>query len=136
MTVHNSTINAYSPTRDRIAKGIMILAAAAAFYAMIASIGTAISAGPDTMQVEWWRAFGFMLFTSLFLMLAFWPRRYPGLWEVIILNKAALTIAEILLIQRNAADAFSTAVADGILVLFLIAAYLLSRGYESWRRTT
>ena len=121
-------------TRDRIAMGIMILAALGAFYSMVTGVGVAIDAGLDTQQVEWWRVFGFLMFTGIFVMLAIGPRRYPGLWELVILDKAALTIAEVLLIGKNAADAMNTAVADGILVVLLVAAYLLSRGYASWRR--
>jgi hypothetical protein len=39
---------------------------------------------------------------------------------------------EIVLIGKGAADARSSALADGILTVLLVAAYLLSRGYASW----
>jgi hypothetical protein len=68
------------------------------------------------------------MFTGIFVLLAFWPRRYPGLWELVILNKAALTIVEALLIRNNATNALSAAVADGILTIVLIAAYILRLG--------
>jgi hypothetical protein len=47
-------------------------------------------------------------------------------------DKAALTVVEIVLIGKGAAAAQSSALADGILTVLLVAAYLLSRGYASW----
>lgn len=122
-----------SLTRDRISTGLMLLAALGAAYAFVTAIGVASAAGPATQQVEWWRALGFSMFTAIFILLAFWPRRYPFLWELVILNKAALTVVEVLLINNNAENAASTATADGILVAVIIAAYLFSRGYQSWK---
>jgi hypothetical protein len=119
---------------DRIAVGLMLLAAAGAAYAFVTSIGVAVAAGPATQQVEWWRTFGYLMFTGVFVLLAFGPRRYPGLWELVILDKIALTITEVLLTRDQVANAASSALADGILVVILIAAYLLGRGYSSWKR--
>ena len=123
-----------SPVRDRIAGILMLIAALGALLAFISSIGTAAAAGLDTQQVEWWRVFGFLLFMVLFVFLALWPRRYPGLWELIILDKAALTVVEFILAGHQAANAFSAAVIDAVLTVFILAAYLLSKGYTSWRR--
>jgi cell division protein FtsW (lipid II flippase) len=133
MTNPNRIKEENSRTRDTIAMVLMLLAALGALYSFITAVGTASSAGPDTQQVEWWRALGFLMFASLFALLAFWPRRYPYLWEILILNKAALTIVMVLLAQNNAANAGTAAVADGILTIILLAAYLLSKGYLSWR---
>jgi hypothetical protein len=134
---HMSTIarvkKVHSATQDRIAMGLMLLAALGAFYALVTSIGAAAGAGPETQQVEWWRVLGFAMYTGIFILLAFWPRRYPFLWELVILNKAALTLVEVLLIGNNALNAASTAAADAVLTIILIAAYLLSKGYTSWR---
>jgi cell division protein FtsW (lipid II flippase) len=123
-------------TRDKIAMVLMLVAALGALFSFITAVGTASSAGPDTQQVEWWRALGYLFFAFLFTLLAFWPRRYPFLWEIIILNKAVLTIVMIMLIQNNAANAATAAVADGILTIILLAAYLLGKGYLSWRGST
>jgi hypothetical protein len=133
MSESKKTAEEKSPTRDWMATILMLVAALGALYALITSIGVAAASGPDTQQVEWWRVFGFLMFTGLFVLLAFWPRRYPGLWELLILDKAALTVVEAVLIKNNAADAVTTAEADGILTVILLAAYLLSRGYRSWR---
>jgi hypothetical protein len=125
MSARRTEVKTPSSTQDRIATGLLLLAALGACYACIAAIGAATAASPATQQVEWWRVFGLLMFTGIFVLLAFWPRRYPGLWELVILNKAALTIVEALLIRNNATNAMSAAVADGILTVVLIVAYIL-----------
>lgn len=123
-----------APTlRDRIATVLMLVSALGALYAFITAIGAVQTAGPATQQVESWRMFGFLMFAGVFILLGVWPRRLPGLWELTIANKVGLTIAEALLIRNNAAGAQFTAISDGILSAFLVAAYLLSRGYTAWR---
>ncbi len=123
-----------APTlRDRIATVLMLVSALGALYAFITAIGAVQTAGPATQQVETWRMFGFLMFAGVFILLGVWPRRLPGLWELTIANKVGLTIAEALLIRNNAAGAQFTAISDGILSAFLVAAYLLSRGYTAWR---
>jgi hypothetical protein len=128
-----TTPEADTSSRDRIAKILMLVAAAAALYAFVTGISVATGSGPATQQVEWWRVLGYLMFVGIFILLALWPRRYPGLWELVIADKAALTVVEVILINNNAANAAATAAADGILTVILIAAYLLSRGYSSWR---
>lgn len=121
-------------TRDRIAAGLMLLVAVGALYGFVTSIGLVVAAGPATQQVEAWRMMGFLMFAGIFVLLALWPRRYPYLWELLIVNKAALTVVEALLIPLHAADAQTTAIVDAIVTVLIIAAYILSRGYTSWTR--
>ncbi len=120
--------------RNRIATALMILAILAALYAAVTAVGVALSTGPDTKQVEWWRAVGFMMFTGVFILLALNPRKYPGLWELTIVNKLLLTVIEVSLITENAANAQFSAMADGVLTVILVVAYVLSQGYRSWKR--
>jgi hypothetical protein len=130
----NPTAARAAPTiRDRIATVLMLVSALGALYAFITSIGAVQTASPATQQVETWRLFGFLMFAGVFVLLGIWPRRLPGLWELTIANKVGLTIAEALLIGHNAVGAQFTALSDGILSVFLVAAYLLSRGYTTWR---
>jgi hypothetical protein len=130
----NPTDARVAPTiRDRIATVLMLVSALGALYAFITAIGAVQTAGPATQQVETWRMFGFLMFAGVFILLGVWPRRLPGLWELTIVNKVGLTVAEAFLIGNNAAGAQFTAISDGILSAFLVAAYLLSRGYSAWR---
>ena len=118
--------------RDRVAMALMLLCALGALYAFAVSVGDVLSAGPSTQQVEIWRTFGFAFFSAVFVLLALWPRWYPGLWEVAIANKAALTVMEVALIANGVANAQSSAIADGALTVVLIAGYVLARGWTSW----
>lgn len=122
-----------SRIRDQIATGLMLVCALAAGYAFVTAIPAAQEAGPEVQQVETWRVFGYAFFACVFILLAVWPRRYPGLWEVLIINKAALTIAQWVLSGQGAEGAALGAISDLVLTVLLIAAYLLSRGYVSWR---
>jgi hypothetical protein len=110
----------------------MLVSALGALYAFFTAIGAVQTAGPATRQVETWRMFGFLMFAGVFVLLGVWPRRLPGLWELTIANKVGLTIAEVALIGNQAVGAQFTAISDGVLSVFLIGAYLLSRGYTAW----
>lgn len=124
---------ASSTIRDRLALTLMIVSAGGAGVAALTSIGDVAAAGPATQQVEAWRLWGFVMFAGVFALLAVGPRRYPGLWELAIADKAALTVTEALLVGRHAANAPSSAIIDGVLTIVLLASYLLSRGYAGWR---
>jgi len=110
----------------------MLLAALGAVYAAVASIGEVTSAGAATQQVYVWRMVSFTMFAAVFALLGIWPRRYPYLWEITIINKIALTFVELILINQ-ASHAVANGVVDGILSVLLIAAYLLTRGYQATR---
>jgi hypothetical protein len=58
------------------------------------------------------------------VLLARRPRAYPGVWELAILNKVALTITALF-----TGDGTVLA-ADGVLSALLVAAYVLARGWS------
>src|SRR3989442_12763646 len=118
--------------RDRIALVLMLLGALGAVYAAVASIGEVTSAGAATQQVYAWRMVSFTMFAAVFALLGIWPRRYPYLWEINIIHKIALTLVSLILINQ-ASHAVPNGVVDGILSVLLIAAYLLTRGYQATR---
>lgn len=112
----------------------MIIVALGALYAFVTSISVALSANLETQQVEWWRVFGFLFFSVLFLLLGLRPRSYPGIWELVILDKLILTVTEYILAVHNATNAYSAMGADAILVVFILISYFLSKGYLNWYR--
>lgn len=113
---------------------LMLLAAFGALLSFIGAIDTVSSAGPDTQVVESWRMWGFLVFAGLFALLALHPRRYPGVWELVILHKTATATIAAALITSGASDALTVAVVDGTLTVVTIAAYFLSRGFAGWTR--
>lgn len=119
------------PWRQQLATAILILAAFGAIYAFISAVSSVWSAGPETLVVESWRLFGFLVFAGLFLLLAYRPNQYPGVWELVIFHKAAIAIF-LVVAGSDATDGTATAVTDGVLAIALIIAYLLVEGYRNW----
>jgi len=123
-----------APWRDRVATGLMLLAAIGAFISLLTSISSVATASPATQVVEIWRLYGFVVFTGLYVLLAFWPRRYPGIWELAILDKAALGITGLVLLGRGVPDAQTILIFDGSVAAITFVAYLLAKGYAGWSR--
>jgi hypothetical protein len=109
----------------------MGLAAVGALAAAATSIQVVRDASPATLVVEIWRLAGFVLFSGLFALLAYRPLHYAGVWELVFVNKLALTIVA-LAYASDADGAGGVALVDGILTGVLLAAYLLSRGWRAW----
>lgn len=118
--------------KDRIAKILLLLCAFGALASFFLNIENVTTADFDTKVVEIWRLFGFLVFTGLFVLLALYPRRYAGIWELVIFHKAAVAIAIPLLIQKTTLDIESIAITDGVLAIIVVVAYILSKGYTAW----
>ncbi len=131
MATTSTSVPAVAAWRDRTAAVLMILAAIGAAVSFFTSISAVSDAGTATRVVEIWRMAGFFVFTGLFVLLAWRPRLYAGVWELAIVDKAALAITGLVL-GGGYADAGSVAVFDGALAIVLIAAYALSKGYLAW----
>ncbi len=65
------------------------------------------------------------------MLLAFWLRRYPSVWERAIFHKVALNISAPTLIA-GAVGAGTIVVADGLVAIFPIVSYVLVREYAGW----
>ncbi|AOS62195.1 hypothetical protein TL08_06865 [Actinoalloteichus hymeniacidonis] len=87
---------------------------------------------PDRLIVEGWRTFGFGVFAGLWAILARWPRRIPGLWELLLFHKLAVTTLGFLAWDATAEAQEVTAV-DLALVVLTSVAYVLCRGWQPWR---
>jgi hypothetical protein len=117
--------------RGRIAQALLMLAAFGAIVAVVGAASTVADAGPATRMVETWRMLGFGFFAGVFLLLAYRPRLYAGIWELAILNKLGLTLTA-LSFGAGTDGARTALVADGAVTLMLLAAYVLSRGWRAW----
>ena len=116
---------------QRIAQGLLVLAALGAL-ASLTSASTALDKAGDALKITALHdLLGFPVYAVLFLLLAWKPRALPGLWELLILQKAVMSILAFT-VYRDADGAAVSAIVDGILTLVLIAAYILSRGYTAW----
>lgn len=134
MTAHaTSRVEAIPRWRRSVVTGILVLAALGALYAFVVAASVVRAAGPATIVVESWRMFGFLVFAGLFLLLAYRPQAYPGVWELVIFHKAAMAIF-LIVAGSGAIDGMAAAVADGVLAIALVVAYLLVKGYRNWDR--
>ncbi|MEV5539793.1 hypothetical protein AB0L13_23335 [Saccharopolyspora shandongensis] len=130
-SLHLETGTGSTRIRDRVARALLVLAAAGAVAAVAGAVGTVAAAGPATRMVETWRMLGFGVFAGVFLLLAYRPRLYAGIWELAILNKLGLTLAA--LSYGSGTDGAGVAlIADGAVTAILLAAYVLSRGWAAW----
>jgi hypothetical protein len=73
---------------------LMLISALGALYSFATAVAATAQADPANQQVEAWRAVGFAFFVRVFVLLALWPRRYPGIWELVILDKGILTLVQ------------------------------------------
>lgn len=120
--------------QDIVGRGLMWLAAVGALIAFISAIPTVKSAGPNTIWIETWRLFGFLVFTGMFVLLALRPRSSAGMWELAFFHKVAMTITALLI--PGAEQAASAGMIDGVLAVLIMIAYILTRGWTAWKNPT
>ena len=119
-----------SPVRQGIARYALWLAAFGAGVSAVISASTVWQADSATTVVETWRAYGYVVFAGLFVLLALRPHRYRGVWELVIANKVALTATALgYAVHGGIAGSAAIIIWDGGLSVVLIVAYILCRGW-------
>jgi len=119
--------------RTPAARILLGLAAIGAVVSCAIGVGQTMDAGPTTQAVEAWRTLGFAAFAGFLALLAWRPRGYPGVFEIVIANKAALAILG-MTVLASADGASEFVVFDGSLTIAIVAAYILVDGWTAWRR--
>lgn len=118
--------------QDRLGRGLMWFAALGAFSAFASAIPAVTSAASDTIWIETWRMFGFLVFTGMFVVLALRPRNSAGVWELALFHKVAMAISALIL--SGAKDAAMAGTIDGVLAVLIAMAYVLTRGWMAWKK--
>ncbi|WP_205660607.1 hypothetical protein [Amycolatopsis antarctica] len=128
-----STTRPAVPSRraDLLGRGLMTLAAASTLLAFADGVTAMPGTSDERLLVEGWRTFGYTVFAGLWAILAAWPRRAPGIWELLLVHKAAVCVLAFTL--GDAPGARTTAWIDLILVAATGLAYVLCRGWHPWR---
>ncbi|MBQ2263686.1 MAG: hypothetical protein II336_20270 [Loktanella sp.] len=142
MLIQNKTAARYPANpvpaaRDKTARYLMIALSVATLGAFANAAAEFGSLPPDRLIVGTWQILGFAVFAGLFALLAIWPRRMPGLWELILLHKVGVTLMNIGFIETVSGPMPSdnpTAVVmiDGTLVAITLLAYVLAQGWRPW----
>lgn len=120
-------------TRDRIGRALMALNAVAALGAFASGLAITAGVSDDRLISELWRTLAYVVFAGIWTLLAVAPRRHPGLWELLLLQKAAVTVFAFVMWERLT-DAPATALIDLGVTVTTLAAYVLCRGWRAWRR--
>jgi len=129
----NSTVVLENSSRgqNRLGRGLMWLAALGAFAAFASAFAGISSAAPETLWVETWRLFGFLVFTGMFILLALRPRKSAGVWELAFFHKAAMGVSALFL--PGAERAAQAGTIDAVLAAIILVAYMLTRGWMAWK---
>lgn len=109
----------------------MVLASLGAIGAFASSVGAVRAASPETVWVETWRMFGFLVFAGMFALVALRPRLSAGVWELAFLHKLAMAVSALSL--SGARDAEGAGAVDAMLVVLIAVAYYCTRAWSSWR---
>ena len=117
--------------QDVLGRSLMALSSLGALVAFYGAIASVRAAAADTVWVETWRMFGFLVFAGLFALLAARPRLSAGVWELVFFDKAAMGVSMLLL--PGAKDAVSAGSVDAVLAVLIAIAYVCTRGWRSWR---
>jgi peptidoglycan/LPS O-acetylase OafA/YrhL len=116
--------------RDTVGAVLLSICAVGAILAAASAVGTVADADPATKAVETWRLVGYAFFAGVFVLLALAPRQLRGLWELTIVAKLVLPLAGATFL-RGSTDADTFVVADGIVTVLLVAAYVLVSGWTA-----
>ena len=117
--------------QDRLGRGLMWLAALGALSAFAAGFAAVSNATPETIWVETWRMFGFLVFTGMFLLLALRPRNSAGMWELAFFHKTAMAVSTLFLYDAKGAAMSGTI--DALLAVLIATGYVLTRGWMGWK---
>jgi hypothetical protein len=134
MTTATRTAFARStPSRrwDRVGRGLMGFNAVLTFGVFINGLFLMGGVSDDRLMVEGWRTFGFFVFGAMWAMLAFRPRQVPAIWELVIAHKVAASTLALTITYTT--EGFQSSITDSWLALTTIFAYVVCRGWQSWR---
>jgi hypothetical protein len=115
---------------DRIGRIVLWLLVAMTIVAFADGVRQMGLAGSDRIWVETWRTFAYLVFAGLFAILALRPRTSPGLWELTFGHKIAVVLFGLTL--GDVAEAHVAIAVDAVLVVLIVLAWWLCRGWLSW----
>jgi peptidoglycan/LPS O-acetylase OafA/YrhL len=123
--------NLPAPWADRTGRTLLAIDALATLGAFAQGIPRVADAADEQLLTEFWRTTAYIVFAGMWALLAIAPREQRGMWELILVQKIAVTLLAIVSIGKP--EAAQTAVIDGFVVVTTVAAYVLCRGWYTWR---
>ena len=129
-----ATAGGLAPWADRTGRGLMVFAAVATLVAFANGVRIMVDVPDDRLLSEGWRTFAYLVFAGLMALLAAAPRGHSGVWELVLLHKIAVTVFAFSI--GDVPEAQTTGLIDLGLVATTGVAYVLCRGWYSWRTIT
>jgi hypothetical protein len=128
-----TTASTGAPPRgaDLVGRALLTLCAMSAAIAFTDGVTRAAAAPAEWVLTEFWRSAAYLVFAGMWALLAAGPRSQRGMWELIVLHKVLITIHALLMLGLPGAG--RTAWADGLLVVATATAWVLCRGWLTWR---
>ena len=120
-----------APWADRTGRALLAFDALATLGAFAQGIPRIADAADEQVLTEFWRTTAYIVFAGMWALLAIAPRKQRGMWELILVQKIAVTLFALASIGKP--EAVQTAVIDGFVVVTTVAAYILCRGWYTWR---
>ncbi|BCJ61804.1 hypothetical protein [Micromonospora endophytica] len=136
MTTHTDIAAApavAAPTRwqDRTGRVLMAITAAVTLVPFVEGLTRLGDLPEELILTEYWRTCAYIVFAGMWAMLAVAPRKQRGMWELLLFHKIAVTVQAAFILDVPRAEL--TLIADAFVSATTIAAYLLCRGWHTWR---
>ncbi len=117
---------------DLTGRALLALCALSTAAAFADGVTRVAAAPAEWVLTEFWRTTAYLVFAGMWALLAARPRSQRGMWELIVLHKALVTVHALLVLDLPGAA--QTAWVDGALVAATVTAWVLCRGRLTWRR--
>ncbi|BDA77961.1 hypothetical protein LPTSP3_g08910 [Leptospira kobayashii] len=135
---NNESISGVTETRDLWAKYMMVALGVATIGAFINSVSEIRSFPEDSFVIYTWQMLAFPVFAGLFTLLGLYPRRMPGIWELVLFQKVGVTLFNLFMAGRvtgrvTSDNPYVNIIVDGLLVVITLASYVLTKGWRAWR---
>ncbi len=118
---------------DFVGRTLLTLCALSATVAFADGVTRVAAVPAEWVLTEFWRTAAYLVFAGMWALLAARPRSQRGMWELIVLHKVLVTVQALLVLDLPGAGI--TAWVDGALAAATVTAWVLCRGWLTWRRS-
>lgn len=130
-TAHESTAGRPARWADLTGRTLMAITGISTLIPFVNGISRVAGAPEAYMLTEYWRTTAYLVFAGLWGLLALAPRRQRGIWELLLIQKTAVSVFA--LVNLGATDSVRDSISDSSLVVATAVAYVLCRGWQAWR---
>ena len=91
-TTHHSSATRPARWADLTGRTLMAITGISTLIPFVNGISRVAGAPEAYMLTEWWRTTAYLVFAGLWGLLAWTPRRQPGIWELLLIQKTAVSV--------------------------------------------